>query len=459
MTLKPVPHYTKRLPIVSRLQRLFELIQFGNAPNHFMLHAILKRGDAVRFSILGRDAVIIADADMVQEMLIRKKHIFVKSELTRRVMSGLLGQGLLVSVGDYHSHQRKMIQPAFHATRIHAYAETMVDTAEAMIANWRDGANRDLHADMMQVTMEVVAKTLFGAGDVLDDVIAVGEAMVILQDSANRSLRSFVNLPYWANSKYYDRVIEAGETVDRVVMRFINDRRASGATETGDLLSMLLLSEDENGQRMTDKEVRDEAITLFSAGHETTSNALTWTFYLLGEHPEIAQKLYQELDAVLGGRRPTLDDLRNLPYTHQILKEAIRLYPPAWTLTGRTALEDTSLGEFAIPKGATVFAAPYVFHHHPKYWDEPEAFKPERFADESTFHRYQYFPFGAGEHICIGNSYAMMEAAFVLATIASRYEVAPISNQPAAERALITLMPKHGIQMRVTQRTPELVPV
>jgi cytochrome P450 len=217
---------------------------------------------------------------------------------------------------------------------------------------------------------------------------------------------------------------------------------------------MLLLSEDEEGQRMSEQQLRDEAVTLFSAGHETTSNALSWTFYLLSQNPQAEIRLYEELDRVLAGRRPSLADLKQLPYTEMLIKEALRLYPPAWALMTRQVVKDIQFGDYTIPKGSFAVVSPYTMHHSSRYWENPEAFMPERFSaeNEAKMHKYQYFPFGGGSRVCIGNSFAMMEAQLVLATIANRYRLRMLAGHPVEAKSLITLLPSHGLKMQVEPR-------
>lgn len=448
------PQGPKALPLIGNAWA------FARRPNRYLLNLIEQYGDIAHFKLGRLNTYVIAQPDAIQDILVRQKEKFVKAERSRKIMGQMLGESLLVSVGDYHARQRRLVQPAFHATRIHNYAETMVDYTEKHLDHWQTDSVRDIHKDMMILTMEIVSKTLFGA-DVAGEALRVGQAMAFLQQVANKR---FVNPLAGLLMKFTPmgkQAVEAGATIDSVVMRFITERREQGITDNGDLLSMLLLSADDSGERMTDDEVRNEAVTLFSAGHETTSNALTWTWYLLSQNPDIRQKLHAELDSVLASHRPTLADLKHLPYTQMVIKESMRLYPPAWTLTSRTALEDAEVGGYHLPQGAMVFIAPYAMHRNPRYWDDVNAFKPERFSpeNEKQQHRYQYLPFGGGEHICIGNMFALMEAQLILATIASRYELDMASESPVEERSLVTLFPRDGLSMRVKQREVVQVPV
>ena len=314
----------KGLPIVGNM------FQFASGRHQFLLDVSKNYGEIAQFKIMNFNLHILSNPEHVKDFFVKKKSHFVKADRSRANLRHLTGDGLLTSIGDYHMQQRKMVQPSLHATRIHGYADTMVDITENMLATWEIGSERDIHKDMMLITMEIVSRTLFGS-DVLEDAIAVGEAMMVLQESAQRRFIPIFELPAWIETPERKKANEARDTIDRVVMRFIKERRGEEDSDRGDLLSMLLLSEDENGNRMNDKEVRDEAVTLFSAGHETTSNALTWALYLISQHPDVEAKLQQEVDTVLAGRRPTLMDLRELPYTNMIIKETLRLYPPAWT--------------------------------------------------------------------------------------------------------------------------------
>jgi cytochrome P450 len=262
----------------------------------------------------------------------------------------------------------------------------------------------------------------------------------------------------WIPTPNNRRIRRATAVLDDVVLGIIAQRRASAVggrvEDTGDLLSMLLLAENEDGRAMDDRQIRDEAVTLFAAGHETTSNALSWTWYFLAQNPDVEARLHAEVDAVLDGRPPTVDDLKNLPYTEMILKESLRLRPPAWGLAGRTVLEETEIGGYTIPAGSTIFISPYQLHRLPEYFPDPERFDPERFTpeNEKKLPRYAYLPFGAGPRVCIGNSFAMMEAHLILATVAQHVRLELVPGQEVEMAPLITLTPANGLKMLAIAR-------
>jgi cytochrome P450 len=365
-----------------------------------------------------------------------------------------LGNGLLTSDGDFHRQQRALVQPAFHTGRIQAYGRVMVDYTEHMMTTWEDGQIRDSDQDMMRLTMFIVSKTLFDA-DVSEEAERVGLAIQDLQEISNAEYRRAFPMPDWIPTTNNRRRRRAIAIIDETIKRIITDRRSTAKNgmieDTGDLLSMLLLAQDEEGGHMSDRQVRDEAVTLFAAGHETTSNTLTWTWYLLSQHPEAEARLHAELNAVLGGRPPTIEDLQNLPYTQMVLKESMRLYPPAWILNGRTATEDVIVGGYQIPTGSVAYVSPYLMHRLPDYFPEPERFDPSRFAPEleATIPRYAYIPFGGGPRVCIGNAFAMMEAQLILSTSAQRCRLSLTPGQEVIPSPQITMSVKDRLKMQL----------
>lgn len=426
-----------------------------------------EHGPIARFGILGRQFVLLSDPELIREVLVEKAELFPKAQRDVEILGRFLGKGLVTNNGASHRRQRKLAQPAFHHRRIQAYAETMVDYTAAHTAGWIDGAAYDIGEEMRRLTMYIVAKTLFDVDHEEIEAFAAGVGVSIhnLQQISDERFDELFSLPDWVPTSRNRLDRRSREALNAAVEQIIALRQAQAVDgevpDRGDLLSMLMLARDEEGRPMDDRQLRDEVVTLFVAGHETTSNALTWTWLLLAQHPEVAAKLHAELDAVLvgrdGGRRPpTLADLPQLPFALQVIKESMRLYPPVWVLNTRTASEDTTIGDYTIPKGTQIFISQYVMHRQARFFAEPERFDPARWTPEfeANLPKFAYMPFGGGPRVCIGNSFAMMEAQLLLATIAERWNLDLIPGQSFAAAALITLGPKTPIQMRAHLRVP-----
>jgi cytochrome P450 len=435
--------------------------EFGRNQLGFLVKTMQEYGGIAYFRLAHMPTYLISDSDLVREVLVTKSKLFEKSPFDKKILGKFLGNGLVTSDGDFHRKQRRLAQPAFHATRIQNYAEVMVEYTEALLQEWDDYSERNIADDMMLLTMQIVSKTLFNADKVTnsgDTAVSIGNAIHDLQESSNGDFVMGFPLPDWlptANNRQRNRAtLIFNAAMEQIVAKKRETAVHGKVTDEGDLLSMLMLSEDEDGATMDDKQLRDEVATLFAAGHETTSNALTWTWYLLAQHPEVESKLHEEVDRVLNGRLPTLDDLKDLPYTLQLIKESMRLYTPVWLLNGRVPLEDVEIGDYIIPKGSTVFISPYANHRQAKYFPEPDAFKPERFTPEfeKSLPKFAYMPFGGGPRVCIGNAFAMMEAQLIVATIAQRYRLELVPNQQVVPLPQITLNPQNGIQMRAVER-------
>lgn len=410
-------------------------------------------GDFIYWNFWPNRAFIVNHPDHIHEVLVTKADQFYKAPFYKVMLARFLGNGILVSDGDFWRRQRKLAQPAFHHKRIESYAVNTVDFSLQLMESWRDGQQIDALDEMMKLTLAVVAKSLFDA-DVSGRSEIVGKSLNELQETSTEQSKSFFSMmmPQWIPTAMNRRQQAATKALDEIIMGFIRERRASGE-DKGDLLSMLLAAQDDEGNGMTDKEARDEAITLFLAGYETTSNAMAWTWMLLSQTPEVEAKLHEELDTVLGGRAPTFADLPKLKYTEWVIKEALRLYPPAHGF-GRQTVTDVQIGDYTIPKGAIVFIYPYIVHRDSRWFPEPEAFKPERWANdyEKQIPKYAYIPFGGGPRICIGNQFALMEARLILATIAQHYRVRVQAEQPITPEPLITLRPLGGVPARLEIR-------
>ncbi len=427
---------------------------------NFLLNLVREYGDVVNFRLAHLPIYLLANPAHIREVLVTQVDKFPKAPLSRKILGKFLGNGLLTSEGDFHRRQRRLAQPAFHHSRISQYAATMTAYTEQMLAQWRPGETRNIADDMERLTMFIVAKTLFDADAVAsqETAVTVGQAIHELQRVSSDDFERGFMLPDWLptpNNRARRRAVAAFDGVVRQIIAARRETAANGQIEDrGDLLSMLMLAQDEAGKTMNDQQLRDEVATLFAAGHETTANTLAWTWYLLAQHPEAAARLHEELDMVLDGRPPTLDDLPRLPYTLMIIKEAMRLYPPAWVLNGRQAQEDVEMGGYIIKKGGIIFISPYVMHRLPQYFPDPERFDPERFTPEreKALPRFVYMPFGGGPHICIGNSFALMEAHLILATIAQRYCLQLPPGQTVEPLPQITLSPQDGLWLEVTER-------
>ncbi len=393
--------------------------------------------------------------DLVEEVLVTQNRIMLKHFALRSARPSL-GLGLLTSEGDFWRRQRRLSQPAFQRDRVHGYAPVMVEYAERMLRSWSHGQRRDLQADMMGLTLEIVAKTLFDA-DIAGEAEGVALAMETLLANFTDRVNRLVKLPMWVPTPSNRRFQRAMGLVESILFRIIAERRRTGE-DRGDLLSRLLHAADieGDGTGMTDRQLRDEVVTLFMAGHETTANTLAWVWYLLALHPDAEARLHAELDDVLGDRPPTVEDLPRLKYAEHVVTETLRLYPTAWLL-GREAAEPTEIGGYSVPKGMTLWLPQWVIHRDPRWFDEPDSFRPERWSDglSRRLHRYAYFPFGGGPRLCIGNHFAMMEAVLLLATIARRFRVVMPADTVVRPLPTMTLRPAHGLPAVVEQRRPE----
>ena len=406
------------------------------------------RGDVIDLRMFRRSIFFLAHPEHVHQVLVKDASKFHKSPVYRIFLGRALGDGLLTSDGDFWRRQRKLAQPAFHHGRIQSYAETMVDYADATAERWEGLETLVVNKEMAQLTLEIVCRTLFST-DIRAQADRIGHALTELLEAIADATGAAVFLPEWLPTRNNRRIRRAVAELDSVIMPLIEARRRS-SEDTGDLLSMLMLARDEDGNGMSDQQLRDEAVTIVLAGHETTANALTWAWVLLAQHPEVEAKLHAELDAVLGGELPTLAHVRDLTYTDQIIEETMRLYPPIPEFA-RQALEDVQLGEYVMPKDTIVMISVFALHHDPRWFSEPDVFRPERFAKDAaqTPPKFAYLPFGGGPRVCIGNSFAQMEAVLLLATLAQRYRLSLAPGQTVTPEATLTLRPKDDLVMRV----------
>ncbi len=400
----------------------------------------------------GQQMFFVNHPDYIRDVLVTYNSNFVKGRALQRAKR-LLGQGLLTSEGDLHRRQRLLVQPAFHRQRIASYGSVMVEHADRTSSRWRDGDTFDMSQEMTRLTLGIVAKTLFDA-DVESEADEIGEAMTCIMQMFNLLMFPFAEMLEKLPLPQIRRYHRMHARLDSIIYRIIDERRRSGE-DRGDLLSMLLLAQDEEGGSggMSDTQVRDEALTLFLAGHETTANALSWSWYLLSQHPEVERKMVAELNEKLHARLPTIEDVPHLPYTEMVVAESIRLYPPAWAI-GRRALVEQTIGSYVVPANSIVLLSPFVTHRDARFFPEPARFDPDRWTPEAKQSRpqYCYFPFGGGPRRCVGESFAWAEAILVLATLASRWKAHLVPRNKVAPKALITLRPKHGMPVTIERR-------
>ena len=431
---------------------LGNLRDFSRDQLGFYTRCAREYGDVVPVRLGPFPGLLIYHPDAIEEVLVTRNGDFIKSRGVR-LMRAFLGDGLFTAEGDLWLRQRRLMQPAFHRQRVAVYGETMAAYAARRAADWHDGAVLDVHEEMMAVTRAIVAKTLFDA-DVSEEARAIGDASESVTEYFGERLVSLLALvPLWLPTPANLRLHRAIRRLDEVVYRMIADRRRS-PEDRGDLLSILLQAQDaDDGSRMTDRQVRDEVMTLFLAGHETTAVALSWTWYLLAQHPAVAARLADELRVVLDGRPPAVTDLPALRYTERVVTESLRLYPPAYGI-GREAARPTEVAGHPVPAGGIVIAPTWVVHRDARWFDDPEAFRPERWANDAArrLPRFAYFPFGGGPRQCIGNTFATMEATVILAAIAQRFHLALVPGQRVTPTPYITLRPEPGIRMRLERR-------
>ncbi len=416
----------------------------------FFLDVARTYGDLASFRFGPRRIFLASHPDLIEKVLVTDARHYLK-HFGARMYKPVLGNGLVTSEGDFWLRQRRLSQPAFLKHRVLSYAPAMTELTERMLAEWSDGRPVDVHFEFSSLTSKVALKTLFDLEDD-GDRAAFTDALRLAFTLMSERFRSLLPLPLWVPTPRNLRLRRAIAHLNRVVDGFVAAGRAR-KQPGDDLLSRLLTAQDEDGSRMTDRQLRDEAMTLYLAGHETTALTLSWSWYLLATHPEVEARLVEEWRSVLGGRTPTADDLPRLTYTDAVLTEAMRVYPPVYLL-GREATGELELGGYRVRKGYTVFLSQWVSHRDPRYFPDPEVFRPERWLDglAKRLPKYAYYPFGGGPRVCIGNTFALMEAALILATVGRKYRFTYAGDAPPGLNPQITLLPKDGIPAVLERR-------
>lgn len=442
--IAPGPHGYPLLGVLPKIRR---------TPLPFLVKMAREYGEIVRLPIGSKSSYLLSHPHYIKHVLQDNYTNYRQSPRTKK-FKAVLGNGLLTSEGDDWLQQRRLIQPAFHHRKLTTIAKTMTSTVAAMLARWQRAAGQDRTLEMTQemtrLTREVIVKTMFGTKlDKQKDAV-VHQALLHVSEYLNYRMWNFMNFPEWFAPLKYRRFQKALHTLDRVIYDIIGERRQS-RKDAGDLLSILLQARDEEtGEPMSDRQLRDEVMTIFRSGHETLASALTWTWYLLSQNLEVENKLHAELERVLNGRLPTFQDLPNLTYTGGVIEEVLRLYPPAWMIS-RTAIEDDEIGGYHIPANSMILISSYVMHRNPDFWENPTMFNPERFASspKNNRPRYAYLPFGGGPRICIGKDFAMMEAKLTVAMVAQHYKLRPATHYKAKPHVLVILRPQDDLPMRL----------
>jgi cytochrome P450 len=435
---------------------VWNLVRLSSDPLGFATELGRTYGAISSLEVPGARIWFLNDPELVKELLVVKQRSFLKDGGIR-VAKKLLGEGLLSSEGDFHKRQRRLAQPAFHKERIASYGAKMVEWSLRAQERWRSGLTVDAAREMNRLTLGIVGSTLFGT-DVDAEASEIGQAITDALEMFSVGRLGFARILERMPFPGTLRLHAARERLDRTVYRMIEERRRSG-DDRGDLLSMLILATDSEGDGtgMSDVQLRDEAMTIFLAGHETTANALAWTWYLLSRNPAAEAKLHAEIDAVLGDRPPAMEDVKRLPYAEHVVAESMRLFPPAWGI-GRQAAEDVEVAGYQVLAGEACFVSQWVLHRDQRFFPDPLRFDPDRWEPEiaATRPKFAYFPFGAGSRICIGESFAWMEAILILATLAQGWRLRLVPNQRITPQPRITLRPSPGIRMTLERREREL---
>jgi cytochrome P450 len=453
------------------------LRQFIRDPINTLSTIAREYGEISYFKLGPEYVYLINNPDYIEKILVYDHRNFKKGKRLQTAKI-VLGEGLVTSEGDFHNHQRRLIQPIFHPKQIMIYSNIMTDYAVRMRNRWKDGSTVDISEEMMRLTLGIICKSVLNY-DVESEAQEVGKALTTVRNYSKR-LQSPIGqvlnkIPILPVPK---RAREARKKLDSLVYGLISDRRqqeeSGNEMRYDDLLSRLMQAQESNTAnhvsnngisststsptstsdgKMSDKQVRDEVMTIFIAGHETTSNALTWTFYMLSQYPNVERKLHDEIELVLGNRIPTADDIPKLQYTEMVLRESMRIYPPVWTM-GRRVENDYTVGEYTIPAGSSILMCQYVMHHDPRYYENPEEFNPDRWTDDfkARLPRFSYFPFGGGIRGCIGEPFAWMEGVLIIATIAQEWSMHLVPSQRIKLDPAITLRSKYGMKMKLSQR-------
>jgi cytochrome P450 len=439
------------LPPGPRSVPLFgNLFAFRKDPLDFLSICAQEYGDISHFRIANVNAYLLSDPDFIEYVLVRNSANFIKGRVFRSNHL-LLGNGLLTSEGDFWRRQRRLAQPAFHREQVNTYAKIITTCAGQMISTWKDGDIHDIYQDMKRLALEIITRILFDV-DINNESDTVGRALKVVWQEFTARIQNGLLIPEQLPTLGNIRYQRAVRQLDRIVFKIIQERRNLGR-DGNDCLSILLAAQDTDGSQMTDKQLRDEVMTLFIAGHESTALALTWTWYLLAQDPSVVSQLSNEVDGVPRSRPLEMDDLPQLRFTERVVKEAMRLYPPVWAIP-RQSLNDCEIGGYKIPAGTSLTISQWVMHRDPRYFPEPDKFKPERWENdlEKRLPSFVYFPFGGGSRHCIAYSLAMVEAVLIIAMLAKNFDFTLLAGHRVEPFPSITLYPRYGLKARIRRK-------
>jgi cytochrome P450 len=434
------------------LPLLGTIAEFGRDKLAFFTRCQREYGDIVETTFAGWPTLVVSDMEAIERILVTEHHRFAKNSLVWRQTRALFGEGLLTSEGDLWRRQRSLAAPSFAPRRLAGYIPSVVAIADRTVGAWQDGECFDMHARTMALSLEVAAQTLFDS-PVDADVATIDQALNdILRELESRIQRP-VLLPDALPLPGHRRYRRGIAAVEAVIARMIAERRTRTGDPGDDFLASLMAARDADGAGMSDRQLRDEAITLLLAGHETTALVLSWASYLLGTHPDVADRIAAEVAQVAGDRPLEAGDVARLRFTGATLVETMRIYPPSWTI-GRESLEPFEIGGYAFPAGVTIFISQWVIHRDARHYDDPDRFRPDRWLGglQQTLPRFAYMPFGGGPRVCIGQHFAMMEAVLMLATIVRRFRIHWTGDRPIVPQPSITLRPGGGVPVRITRR-------
>ncbi|WP_392535321.1 cytochrome P450 [Nostoc sp. C117] len=431
---------------------LGNLSDFSKNTLQFLTHCSREYSDIIPLQLAFTPVCLLTNPSYIEQVL-NNRELFIKGRFMRLIKI-FMGNGLAFSEGDMWLRQRQMTQPVFHHLRVAAYGEMMVDYTQQMLNTWQDGETRDIYFDIMRLASNILMKTIFNL-DIADEIAHdIPHALDITMDWVEIQRRQNYLIPYWVPTPQNLRHKNAIKQMDKTIYSIINQRQLNNSQDLGDVLSLFIQARNQdNGYQMTDKELRDQIVTLMFAGHQNITNILSWTWVLLSQHPQVETKLLAELSEVLDGRVPTIADLPRLHYTNMIVKEVLRLYPSGYMMF-RQSTQDCEIGGYHIPAGYNIFLSQWVMHRHPDYFEAPDDFQPERWANnlESKLPKGVYFPFGLGPRACISGSFALTQAALLVATIAQKFQLTLAPGYEAVPQVTASLRPKNGVKVVLKKR-------